>query len=159
MKRLDKDLLETAKQLLDPGIKRGRPRQTNLRRAISTAYYAVFHSLCHMCADAFIGNNNDMREAWRQVYRSLGHGYIKDRCASNYMKQCFPLNVRNFCFIFKQLQEKRHEADYNPLERFLQKDVEEAISQADIAISLIEKENLELKHRRAFAAWVLFKNR
>ena len=29
----------------------GRPRQSDLKRAISTAYYALFHALALMCAD------------------------------------------------------------------------------------------------------------
>ncbi|HFB98297.1 MAG TPA: hypothetical protein ENJ62_04080 [Bryobacterales bacterium] len=159
MKRLDTDLLETARQILDSGQRRGRPRQTDLRRAISTAYYAVFHALCHMCADALMGPRQESREAWRQVYRSIEHGIAKDRCIRNHSRDNLPVNIRKFCSIFVQLQEKRHEADYDPFARFLRSDVEDAVEFASTAISLIEKQNLDLQHRRAFAAWVLFRKR
>ena len=139
MKRLDKDLLETARQLLGAGQQRGRPRQTNLRRAISTAYYAVFHALCRMCADAFVGTKQGTHQAWRQVYRGLEHGSTKGKCAHGYFKNNFPKGAIKFCFIFTHLQEKRHEADYDPFARFLRSDVEEAITLAETAISLIDK--------------------
>ncbi|WP_156098551.1 hypothetical protein [Thermopetrobacter sp. TC1] len=159
MKRLDKELVKTAEQILKTAGEGGRPRQASLRRAISTAYYAVFHALCRMCADAFAGTTREARETWRQVYRSVEHGFTKDRCTQGYFKKEFPQNVRKFCSIFSQLQEKRHEADYDPFARFLRSDVEEAISQAKTAISMIDKQNLELKHRRAFAAWVILRKR
>jgi len=59
--------------------------------------------------------------------------------------------------IFIHLQEKRHEADYDPFARFLRSDVEEVIEFAETAISLIDKRNLDRMNRRAFAAWVLFR--
>ena len=34
----------------------GRPRQADLKRAISNAYYAMFHALCHSNATALWGN-------------------------------------------------------------------------------------------------------
>ncbi len=157
MKRLDRDLLETARQLLDAGQQRGRPRQANLRRAISTAYYAVFHALCRMCADAFVGTQGEVREAWRQVYRAVEHGLAKSRCAHGHFRDNFPNSAIKFCFIFTHLQEKRHESDYDPFVSFLRSDVEEAITLAETAISLIDKQNMELADRRAFAAWVLFR--
>ena len=40
---LHHDLLEQAKHLT--GRERGRPKQASLRRAVSTAYYALFHLL------------------------------------------------------------------------------------------------------------------
>ena len=41
------DLIRMARQLAsgDLGSGRGRPRQAELRRAVSTAYYAMFHAL------------------------------------------------------------------------------------------------------------------
>ena len=48
-----RDLITTARSLteLDPR----QPTQANLRRAVSTAYYAVFHLLAHTAADLLIG--------------------------------------------------------------------------------------------------------
>ena len=58
-----------------------RPRESDLRRAISTTYYALFHALCQNCADAFIGTQGAERSktAWRQAYRSPRHNLVKVR--------------------------------------------------------------------------------
>ena len=156
MKRLDHDFLKTAQQLVN-FTGSGRPRQTDLRRAISTAYYAVFHALCHMCADAFIGTRAETRKAWQQVYRSLEHNNVRKSCRSGVIENRFPEDIKELCSIITQLQEKRHEADYDPFARFLMRDVMEIMAQAETALKLIR--NLELKHRRAFAAWVILRKR
>ena len=49
--------------------------QASLRRAISTAYYAVFHSLARIAADLIVGT--DRNEAWHQAHRALEHGSAK----------------------------------------------------------------------------------
>ena len=155
MKRLDEDFLKTAIQLINLAKrKRGRPRQAILRRAISTAYYGLFHALCQLCADSFIGTKRDTREAWRQVYRSVEHGHTRKMCDHKGMEK-FPEDIRFFCDVFTQLQTKRHQADYDPFVRFTLKDADQAVTLAYIASALVK--NVELKHRRAFAAWVLFR--
>ena len=65
-----RDLIGTARGLtmLDPR----RPTQANLRRAVSTAYYAVFHSLARTTADLLLGRKHD--DAWHHMYRALEHG-------------------------------------------------------------------------------------
>ncbi len=157
--QLEEDLLETAQRLLQPRNRRGRPKQADLRRAISTAYYAVFHALCRMCADALVGMSRDARNAWQQVYRAVEHGCTKDRCQDRVIKNEFPSETRLFCAIFLQLQEKRHAADYDPFEQFLVKDAEQVIEQARMAISYIARNQMDLKHRRAFAVWILLRKR
>ena len=67
----------------------------------------------------------------------------------------FPEGIRFFCDVFTQLQAKRHQADYDPFVRITLKDAHQAVILAAIASSLVR--NVELKHRRAFAAWVLFR--
>lgn len=51
------DLLRQAERLakLDPK----RPRQANLRRAVSSAYYALFHFLVDQSCRAAIGTQHD----------------------------------------------------------------------------------------------------
>ena len=63
------------------GSQRGRPRQADLRRAISTAYYALFHTLAGNCANLLVGGraSTRTRQAWRQLYRALDHGQVKRR--------------------------------------------------------------------------------
>ena len=48
------------------------------RRAVSTAYYAMFHTLAELCADELLGAGSDTRsEEYIRVYRSLEHGTLK----------------------------------------------------------------------------------
>ncbi len=157
---LEKDLLETAQRLLQPRNRRGRPRQADLRRATSTAYYAVFHALCRLCAVSLIGTRKNTRIAWRQVYRAVEHGCTKKQCAAKLLEdRGFPPPVRDFCAAFVQLQEKRHKADYDPSAKFRVKDVEQDIEMAEEAIEAISNQNLSLEHRRAFAVWILLRTR
>lgn len=48
------DLLEAAR-ILALADEQGAPRQANLRRALSTAYYALFHCLARCAADTVVG--------------------------------------------------------------------------------------------------------
>ena len=48
------DLLTLAVELAS-GSSRGRPGQVELRRAVSSVYYALFHALANSCADLLVG--------------------------------------------------------------------------------------------------------
>ena len=152
------DLIQTAKDLV--AASNGRPRQTNLRRAVSTVYYALFHCLAQCCADSMIGGAGATRSrsAWIQVYRALDHGQVKHCCRQKpRVLELFPKEIQDFANAFATLQEKRHAADYDPAEKFYKSDVEIHIQ---IAESVIEGfKSAPLKDRRAFAALVLFKSR
>jgi hypothetical protein len=55
-----------------------RPRQTDLKRAVSTAYYAIFNFLAKECADLLVGTGQARNYAcWRHVHRALDHGFAK----------------------------------------------------------------------------------
>ena len=71
-----RDLIATARGLAEGDPR--RPSQANLRRAVSTAYYAMFHCLAGTAADLLIGGSRS--EAWHQVYRALEHGSAKGAC-------------------------------------------------------------------------------
>jgi hypothetical protein len=131
-----RDLLKTARLLLSSS--RGKPSAVNLRRATSAAYYALFHCLARNCADLLIGGTgaNRSEPAWQQVYRSLEHGYVKDRCKNNQMMARFPPGIQDFATTFLSLQEKRHSADYDPFARFAKSTVAADINQAEEAIAL-----------------------
>ena len=59
------DLIASAERMLGKG-QRSNPRQSDLKRAMSTAYYAVFHALCRNCADSLVGKTRVSRSqpAW-----------------------------------------------------------------------------------------------
>src|SRR5271154_3455388 len=54
---------------------KGCPRQASLRRAVSTAYYAVFQALCVTCAETLVGWEKPW-EAFTPVFRALEHGHV-----------------------------------------------------------------------------------
>ena len=91
--------------------------QASLRRAVSSAYYAVFHSLIAEATSNW--NNAPLRAA---LGRGYDHGTM--RTASNRLSNTrdFPFtgedpqvvaSLRFVALTFTQLQEDRHFADYN----------------------------------------------
>jgi uncharacterized protein (UPF0332 family) len=152
---LSDDLIVTARRLARANP--SRPRQADLRRAVSTAYYAVFHALARQCAERFVGTGqNRSRPAWQQVYRALDHGFVKNACfqAANLG---FPTDIVTFADIFARLQDERHRADYDPETRYTRADVQALISMADQAVSALSSAPKD--DRTAFAALVLLKKR
>jgi hypothetical protein len=135
-----------------------KPRQADLRRALSTAYYALFHCLAQSGADLLVGGAGAQksREAWRQVYRALGHGDAKKACSHTKTKGKFPQPIQDFANTFRTMQEKRHIADYDPIGKFFESAVTLDIDGAEDAIKNFSKASKA--DRRAFAAWVLFKS-
>lgn len=136
-----------------------KPRQSDLRRAVSTTYYALFHALCRNCADTLIGTQGAMRSgpAWRQAYRSLDHGQAKKRFGRWQIMRKFPKEIEEFGNTFVTAQEKRHSADYDPSYRVNRSEVLTDIETAEAAIrNLI---STGIKDRRALAAWVTLADR
>lgn len=125
-----------------------------LRRAISTAYYAVFHALARMCADALVGDVEADRpnKAWVEVYRGLDHGKCKNACAGA-KNVAFPQELRDFADAFGQLQSIRHQADYDPTFEPNSKEASFYIALADKNISTLNA--VKQIDRKAFSAWVL----
>ena len=151
------DLLRIAAGLAESGA--GRPRRTDLCRATSTAYYALFHCLAKTCADMLAGRSPAKRRqpAWRQAYRALDHGEAKKRCERNRAMQRFPAGIRDFAETFASLQSKRHMADYDPDASFRKSDVVEDIDATRNVIARLAKTPIE--QRRAFAIYLLTKLR
>jgi uncharacterized protein (UPF0332 family) len=152
---LPDDLIDTARRLARANP--GRPRQADLKRAVSTAYYALFHALARQCADLLIGvGQNRSDPAWTQVYRSLEHGIAKNACKAA-ANTGFPGGIVTFANTFISMQEKRHSADYNPDARYTQADVLLLIRNAEQAIASLKGE--PRKDRRAFAVSVLMQKK
>ena len=147
------DFIATARDLASSS--RGRPRQTNLRRAISTTYYALFHCLAGCCADMLVGGEgaNRSKPAWRQAYRALQHRQARDRCRHRNIRW-FPDEVQDLANVFADMQTKRHGADYDPDAAFSKPDVVQGISEAEDTIRRFRR--VPVKDRRAFAVYLLF---
>ena len=147
------DLIETARGLTE--LSPRRPSQANLRRALSTAYYATFHCLAATIADALMGK--DRGDAWHQTYRALEHGSARRACKNMQVMREFPSEVQSFAETFSNLQRARHQADYALDGRYDKPSVLANIEAAADAIACLEA--ADIRHRRRFAAHVLFKRR
>ena len=152
------DLIDIAMQLAD-GLgdgSRGRPKQTELSRAVSCAYYAMFHSLASCCGDTLIGatSRNRPNRAWRQAYRALDHNRAKSRCSNLGMMNLFPSAIQNFGEHFIEMQRQRHLADYDPLTEFRRSQVQQLIEET--AGRIREFNAVDTSDRLAFSAYILF---
>ena len=150
---ISRDLIETARSLTE--ISPRRPSQANLRRAVSTAYYAMFHCLAGCAANLIIGRAR--KPAWHQTYRALEHGKARNACEDKGPMAAFPQEVRGFAKAFVILQKARQQADYALDGRYDKLTVLGAIDMAERAIARFEQ--TDAQHRRAFVAHVLFKRR
>ncbi len=107
------ELLDQAKEL----VHKGNPTQADLRRAVSSAYYSLFHLLIF---EACLNWRNASSRPG--LARMFDHGVMKkvsrkvaDPGTLPYARED-PVVVdklRSFARLFVQLQEQRHEADYN----------------------------------------------
>jgi hypothetical protein len=138
----------------------GPPRQADLRRAISAAYYGLFHFCLAAAADELVGASQRATSRYALVYRSIDHKALKDLCveaskptpAAKY-RPYFPSGgfgpaIKAFSTAAIELQEKRHLADYNPLPRFRTSDASLAVSTARSAVRRFQ--TAEEDHRKAF---------
>ena len=147
-------LIETARTLAEAG--RGRPTQARLRRAVSTAYYAMFHCLAASAADLFIGRKRS--PAWHRTYRALEHGKANNACRQGPAMREFPAAVREFARTFVMLQAERQRADYAlDVDAYQKSEVLEHVDSAELAIRQFEQADMDA--RRGFAAHVLFRQR
>lgn len=150
------DLLSLADRLAKASPK--KPRQADLRRSISTAYYALFHALAKSGADLLVGTTKAYRseKAWQQMYRAIDHG--RARTASEAARNLgFPQALKDCADAFVELQKARHDADYDPLYRPARHDAQLAVVRARDAIAKLR--SAPVKHRRAFAVQLLMQKR
>jgi len=128
-----------------------------LRRAVSTAYYALFHSMAKDAADLLVGvGPNRPDKGWRHAYRALEHGVAKNACAE-VRNLKFPSGIVSCADTFVKLQKARHAADYDPTHRVLRAEAMAFVSEADSAIRTLR--TAPRKDRRAFAIQLLLKRR
>ena len=149
------DLIETSRILAET---RGRVnlRKAAMRRAISGAYYAVFHALCFVCSSELIGWNQD-NDLVEPIYRLLDHGAVKKRLTGRDAHLIGPsiLDIGNNVL---SLQEARNAADYAP--PALQVRHDETLRLIELArqtVTLIE--SLPTQDRRKLAVLLIARTR
>ena len=114
-------LFEQADRLISPLA--GRPRQADMRRAISAAYYAIFHAIVTAATDEFVGVTNRDESRYGLVHRSVDHAWLRRLCEEvqkttpSSKFRCytppagFGANIVALAATVEELQEKRHAAD------------------------------------------------
>ena len=130
---LAQDLLRQAEQLA--GLDSGRPRQANLRRAISAAYYALFHLLI----DDFVANW-ELEHQRVRLGRMFEHRKMREATFKAVNKSAptpIESDLLKVIGTFVRLQDDRYAADY---------DIAKVWSRSDVMTSLALAE-------QAFKSW------
>jgi uncharacterized protein (UPF0332 family) len=131
-------LLALARELCE-----GKPTRAELHRAVSTAYYALFHLLIRE-GTRLLSVGVDLR---RQAARAFEHGPTKDVCditsKGNLPKglvgvvTTFPDDLKSIAKVFVELQQLRHDADYKPNRKpvFTKSEVQDYVAQVEAAFA------------------------
>lgn len=145
--------------------------ETDLRRAVSAAYYGVFHRVLKALADWIVGSGNRSTERYVLVYRSVDHKVLKALCdqirtirkakAEATARRCEPPGgfgtIEGFAVEVLNLHELRELADYHPAHPFNPADTLGAVSSARSAVANFDKATPE--QREAFLTGLVFKSR
>lgn len=135
-------LLAQAEQLSGGGT--GRPRQSDLRRAVSTAYYALFHLLTQSGA-AVVHRSAPLRALLARHFehrdmKNASRGFAEGKLPAILQSiTAIPADLSTVAKTFIELQDARHLADYDTSREasFSRQDVEEVLERT----------------RQAFDAW------
>ena len=139
---LHDQLLEQARHLATR--ERSRPRQASLRRAISAAYYALFHLLVDEASRCFLRGGERARFRPR-LARAFTHSQLK-LSSQDFAHRAklpdvveksgidrVPEDVAVVARAFVRLQEQRHRADYDVAIRFSRREALELVEVAEDA--------------------------
>ena len=119
---LPQDLLQHALELLKGKSDTERPREVDLRRAVSAVYYALFHQINEDAA-ALLAPNVPLATNHR-IQRWFDHGEMKRICGRfmaskldqpllDLIGQSASSDLQTVARSFVLLQEARHSADYD----------------------------------------------
>jgi uncharacterized protein (UPF0332 family) len=148
-------LLEAAETLLE-----GNKRSTAFRRrAISSAYYAVFHAIVKLCADYVTRSAKRNSQEYLRAYRALDHAPLKEAFSRSPLKDSPMLSDLGTAVV--TLQAERHRADYLPPQDglFTYERARELIDIARQAVKQIESIKPSQEECRILALSLLFKER
>jgi hypothetical protein len=122
-----------------------------LRRAVSTAYYAVFHHLLRAAVRRFVGPAGEASAAYGILYRGFDHRRIREVCealdserlspryTSKLRRTAMSKEIRDFSDAFPTIQEQRQLADYDPAASFIPAQVATLIDEVEVAISSFDR--------------------
>ena len=141
MSQFTDDLLAQADTLLSLDAR--RPKQANLRRAVSAAYYALFHFLIEESTLLAVGTSNDARPLRQLVGRGFSHTAMRSASAEmgkgtpiDLLKSFWPryavassVELQRLARAFVILQQERHRADYDLSRPFTRSEAEKLVEQ------------------------------
>jgi hypothetical protein len=141
--RFARQLLQQADALVRQDPK--RPSQASLRRAVSAAYYALFHLLVGESSTRVIGSAAENSALRHTLSRAYNHGdmvkvakWMQSNSLPDYLRALPnatrpPPDLLMVAGTFVQLQEQRHLADYSLGQPFLKADATLLVQQAEDA--------------------------
>jgi uncharacterized protein (UPF0332 family) len=127
------------------------PSDAQLRRVVSTAYYALFHKVVQAAAQRFMGPSHEGSAGYALLYRSFDHRHMKVVCEAlqvstlgerfRYLlrRSAVSQDMRDFAGAFPALQEARHRADYDPTVEFLPSTVSSLVDAAEVAMDAFDR--------------------
>ena len=135
---LHSELLKQARFLARKEPK--KPTQASLRRSVSASYYALFHLLVDEATKLMLSGHGrgPLRDclarafhhsAMKQTAVEFTKKSISPKLASGFNRQPLQQQLTDVASSFVQLQEARHDADYNRALRFTRR---EALDLADM---------------------------
>ncbi|ATC23118.1 hypothetical protein [Caulobacter vibrioides] len=157
-------LFSTARLLLGSENK-GAPNQARLRRAVSTAYYGLFHVALKTASDVLVGVKHRQTPRYETIYRSFDHQKMRKGCeavdkstldakAQKAMgAQFVSPEIRDFASAFTALQERRHWADYSTSGKITRGEAQDLIDQAELGAAQLKAASTE--ERKNFLAFLM----
>ena len=137
------ELIALARALVNGVIagKTAPATQTELRRAVSCAYYAIFHTLAASNANTLIGalRADQQRWSWQQTHRAADHRPTRNKLSRASLGGRFPSAIQDFGEVFADAQQARHSADYDPHSQFHATNVNDLIDRVENAITLLNQ--------------------
>jgi len=163
---LHAELLEQAEHLARR--ERRRPKQASLRRAVSAAYYSLFHLLIYEFTIQVI-RDPDLRPRFSRAFE---HGEMKqtsqvfgrpnlsrDQLEKLAGGLTIPPDVQQVAQAFVTLQDARHDADYDLDKTFTAADVRALISKAQQAFQAWQSVRKDPAAKMYLAAMLLGRRR
>jgi len=135
-------LIKHAKALI-PGSSRGRPTATNLRRAVSAAYYALFHQVSLIAAASVMPSVSP--SVRRDHARRVDHGPLNGLCAAigggkgDWKNLHENEKLRQICNDFVDLYGARHRADYDHNATFTKQEALELILRSEQSLRAVAR--------------------
>ena len=152
------EYLQLAEEMLKREI--GRPRQTSLKRAVSTGYYALFHAVLHACVEETIGWSFRSPLYWETIsplYRAIDHSAAKRVFSAARRSADASPQMQEIAKTFVTMQDERIRADYDPSPTLSRADAHLLLEQTKWAIATLA--TLGQSERRWLVANLLSKQR